>query len=124
MTNPRLRRELSGLGQYGAHLAGAPVALVLLSDESAGLDTAFDLGRICQSIVLTAHAMGLGSCPVTVYPGENAITAARLVGASAPWLVDHILAIGWPAPPVTGKSAVPSGRLPVDEILTHIGENR
>lgn len=122
MTNPRLQRQLSGLGEYAAHLASAPVALVLLSDEIAGLDTEFDLGRICQSIVLAAHAVGLGSCPVTIYPDENAITAARLVEATAPWRANHILAIGWPAPAASGTSAIPSGRMPVGEILTHIGD--
>lgn len=122
MTNPRLQQQLSGLGQYAAHLASAPVALVLLSGKSAGLDTEFDLGRICQSIVLAAHAMGFGSCPVTIYPDENALTAARLVGAAAPWRANHVLAIGWLAPAVSGKSAIPSGRMPVEEILTHIGD--
>lgn len=121
VTDPLLRRRLAGLGRYAAHLAGAPTALVLLSDTAAGSDTEFDLGRVCQALVLAADIAGLGSCPVTLHPDDNAIAAARAVGAAEPWRAHYVLALGYPAPVLAGRSAVPTGRRSVAELLTHIG---
>ncbi|GAA4523916.1 nitroreductase family protein [Amycolatopsis samaneae] len=113
------REALSRLGRYAGVLAVAPVALLLLSDTEAGEDTEFDIGRVCQSLLLAAHARALGSCPVTLYPAANADAAARLVGRPAPWRAGHAIALGRPAAAPGGRSAIPTGRKPVAELLTH-----
>ncbi|MEU3269985.1 nitroreductase family protein [Saccharomonospora sp. NPDC006951] len=123
VTGHALRQRLATLGQYALPIATAPAALVLLSDSSAGRDTEFDLGRVCQSLVLAAHAAGLGSCPVSLYPEANAVAAARMAGYDLPWLANHAIALGHPAPAPAGRSAILSGRKPVSELLTHIGEH-
>ncbi|MFD9959385.1 nitroreductase family protein [Amycolatopsis sp. NPDC058986] len=115
----RTRERLSRLGQYAGLLAAAPAVLILLSDAEAGADTEFDLGRICQSLLLAAHSRSLGTCPVTLYPEANAIEAARLVGRPAPWRAGHAIALGRPAVAPPGRSVIPSGRKPVAELLTH-----
>ncbi|QWF77688.1 nitroreductase family protein [Amycolatopsis sp. CA-230715] len=119
-TDPALREALAGLGQYARPLAAAPTALLLLSDPGAGTDTEFDLGRVCQSILLSAHARALATCPVTLHPDGNAREAARLAGFRPPWLARHAVAIGYPGPAVTGRSAIPTGREPVSALLTHL----
>ncbi|GAA1948083.1 nitroreductase family protein [Amycolatopsis minnesotensis] len=121
VTDPALREALAKLGQYARPLASAPTALLLLSDPGAGADTEFDLGRVCQSVLLCAHARALATCPVTLYPDDNAREAARLAGFPPPWLARHAVAIGHPGPAVVGRSAVPTGRKPVGELLTHVG---
>ncbi|PXY30336.1 hypothetical protein DI005_12095 [Prauserella sp. PE36] len=114
-----VRAGLARLGQYAQVLAHAPTVLLLLSGPDRSQDTEFDLGRVCQSLLLAAHARSLGSCPVSLYPEDNAYAAARLVGLCAPWRADHAIALGRPAPAPPGRSAIPTGRKPVRELLTH-----
>ncbi|GHF16465.1 nitroreductase [Amycolatopsis deserti] len=118
VTDPGLRRALARLGQYALPLAAAPVALVLLSDSEAGHDTEFDLGRVCQTLVVAAHLAGLGSCPVSLYPEANAVAAAALTGHGHPWRAHHALALGWPGQRPRGRSAIPTGRKDLSELFT------
>lgn len=74
-----LRERLSLLGGYAAHLATAPVAVLLAVDHATGgEDAEFDAGRAAQSLMLAAHGLGLGSCPVSFFPASNAERAGRL----------------------------------------------
>lgn len=117
-TEPDLRRRLSTLGDYALHLANAPAVLAIAVDpELGGRDTPFDEGRLCQSIVLAAHALGLGSCPVTLHPEQNVAAAGRLLGLTARWQVRHVVALGHPAPRPPGVSAIPTGRLAASALL-------
>lgn len=116
--DPEIRARLARLGAYAGHLDSAPLALVLLSPAVPGRDTEFDLGRVAQSITLAAAAQGLGSCITSLYPEANARIAAELVGADPGWIAHHAIAIGRPAVrPALGRSAIPLGRLGVDETL-------
>ncbi|MFB4315905.1 nitroreductase family protein [Actinomadura sp. 21ATH] len=117
-----LLRELSLLGGYAAHLAAAPVAVVLAVDHAAGgQDAEFDAGRVAQSLMLAAHGLGLGSCPASFFPAANAERAARLCGVRPPWKVRTAISLGYPAPAPRGRSAIPSGRLPLDGLTRWIG---
>lgn len=112
-----LREKLSTLGAYARHLANAPLAVAIgTNDELGGRDTAFDAGRLCQNIALAAYAVGLASCPATLYPDEQARKAAQLVGLDPPWRVEHVLALGHPAVTPTGTSAIAQGRQPLAEL--------
>lgn len=118
VTDPAVRRQLSRLGSYAQHLAGAPLVLVLLSADDGNRDTEFDLGRLAQSISLAAHAVGLGSCLATLYPEDNVRAAGRILRLDPGWLPRHALSLGWPAPRRDGgTSAIPTGRLTVAELL-------
>jgi len=115
-----VRAELAGLGAYAAHLGGAPVVLLLAADlDAGGRDAELDLGRFAQTLMLAAHARGLGSCPATFFPDENVERAARLVGLTPPLRARTAIGLGWPAPashPRGARSAIPRGRLPLDAI--------
>lgn len=115
---PGVRSALAGLGAYAAHLATAPVVLLLLGPAERLLDTEFDLGRMAQSITVVATSMGLGSCIVSLYPDDNAHRAAVLVDAESGWVARHAIALGYPAAgPAGGRSAIPAGRRTTDELL-------
>lgn len=117
--DPQTRAAIARLGAYAGHVADAPMVLVLLSPAEQRLDTEFDLGRVAQSVTLAAAELGLGSCVVSLYPDENARAAADLVGCDGGWVARHAIAIGRRAPAVRlGRSAIPGGRLAVDELLT------
>lgn len=116
-----VRRELSNLGLYAQHVALAPLAVAIATDdESGGRDTAFDAGRLCQNLALAAHGLGLASCPVTLHPEENTERAARLLRLGPPWRVEHVLVIGHPVDPPPGNSAVERGRRPMEEIAWEV----
>lgn len=116
VTDPAVRTRLSGLGAYAGHLAAAPVVIALAVDRGlGGRDAVFDEGRLCQTIVLAAHALGLGSCPATIYPEENSRAAAELLGTGPPWQIEHAVALGRPMPRPPRVTAVPTGRRTAQE---------
>jgi nitroreductase len=113
------RAELSRLGAYALHLASAPVVLLLAIDaEAGGADAEFDAGRLAQSLMLAARALGLGSCPVSFFPEAGAARATAIAGVAPPWRVRTGIALGWPAAPPTraGRPAIPVGRRPLGEM--------
>lgn len=125
VTGASARESLSRLGAYAQHLAGAPLVLVLGEPSPGTRDTEFDLGRVTQNIILAASGLGLGSCVATFYPSGNTLAAASVAGFGSGWAARHALALGWPAPvpaTVTGRPAIPGGRLPVRTLLHWVEE--
>ncbi|MBO2446781.1 nitroreductase family protein [Actinomadura barringtoniae] len=109
---------LSRLGAYAGHLAQAPLAVLLAVNAQDSRDDAeFDAGRAAQTIMLAAHAFGLGSCPASFFPADNVERAGHLVGVGAPWRIRTGLSVGHPAPAPLGRSAIPTGRLALDELV-------
>jgi nitroreductase len=93
-------RELAEVGRYAGHLAGAPLAIALVTpDPSAspkGYSLMWDLGRAAQNMVLAAWELGIGSVPATVYDFD---LARRLLGLPAERRCDFLLSFGYPADP-------------------------
>lgn len=118
VTEQQTRSALAGLGDYARHLDGAPCVLVLLAANDGRRDTVFDVGRVAQSVVLAATSAGLGCCPATIYPDENVARAGRLLGVADEWQARWCFSLGFPGSGTAGRSAVPVGRKPVDELLT------
>ncbi|HET6692630.1 MAG TPA: nitroreductase family protein [Miltoncostaeaceae bacterium] len=117
--DPHARGELARLGAYAGHLADAPVALLLALDADAGgADGEFDVGRLAQTLMLAAAALGLGTCPVTFFPDANMARATLIAGLAPPWRVRTGIALGHPAPPAqrAGRPAIPTGRRPLSEL--------
>lgn len=110
--------DLGRLGAYAGHLAGAPLAVLVAVDADVSRDDAeFDAGRAAQNLMLAAHALGLGSCPASFFPAENVTRAGDLIGLKAPWRVRTAISLGRPAPAPEGRSAIPTGRLPLTELV-------
>src|SRR5450830_1026803 len=64
-------RELSTIGPWAGHLAGAAVAIALVTPDPRGpeapLSILFDLGQAAASMMLVAWELAIGSVPATVY---------------------------------------------------------
>jgi nitroreductase len=93
-------RELTAVGKYADHLAGAALAVALVTpDESAGWRNTrmWDLGRAAQSMVLAAWELGIGSAPATVFEHE---LASRLLGLPDDRRCNYLLSFGHPADPL------------------------
>jgi len=91
-------RELSTVGPWAGHLAGAAVAVALVTPDpradGASLSIAFDLGRAAQNMVLAAWELGIGSVPATVYEFER---VADLLGLPDGMHCEYLLSFGYPA---------------------------
>lgn len=112
-------RELATVGEYAGHIAGAAVAVALVTPDPQGpdepLSVTWDLGGAAAQMMLAAWAMGIGSCPATVY--DQAL-ARSILGYPEDRHCEYILSLGYPAdsailtaPPRPGK------RRSLDEIV-------
>ena len=111
-------RELTRVGRYADHLAGAATAVALVTpDESAGWRNTrmWDLGRAAQSMVLAAWELGIGSAPATVFEQD---LARELLGLPADRRCNYLLSFGYPADP--SKLSAPNkrgGRKALDDLV-------
>jgi nitroreductase len=111
-------RELTAVGKYADHLAGAALAVALVTpDESAGWRNTrmWDIGRAAQSMVLAAWELGIGSAPATVFEQE---VAGRLLGLPADRRCHYILSFGYSADPseLTAPNKA-GGRKPLEALV-------
>jgi nitroreductase len=92
--------ELATLGPWAGHLAGAAVAIALLTPDprvpGAPLSVTWDLGRAAQNMMLAAWEVGVGSVPATVYEHQR---ARDLLGYPAGWQCEFIISFGYPSDP-------------------------
>jgi nitroreductase len=95
-----LLEELGSVGPWAGHLRGAAVAVALVTPDpradGAPLSVVFDLGRAAENMVLAAWALGVGSCPATVYEQDQ---ARRLLGYPGTHHCEYVLSFGYPADP-------------------------
>jgi nitroreductase len=112
-------RELATLGPWAGHIAGAAVAVALVTPDpsaaDAPLSVMFDLGQAAENMMLAAWGIGVGSCPATIYQHDK---ARELFGYPADHHCEYVLSFGYPADP-SALTAPPKrdGRRPLAEIL-------
>jgi nitroreductase len=103
---------LSKVGPFADHLAGAPVAVALVSPSSRDR---WDLGRAAQDMVLAAWELGIGSVPATVY--EPALVA-HLLGLPEGQECPYLLSFGYPADPaMLSRPKRPGGRKLLEDVV-------
>lgn len=111
-------RELSKVGEFASHLAGAAAAVALVTPEATGHERdsiMWDSGRAAQNMVLAAWELGIGSVPATVY--DHAL-AARLLGLPPDRRCDFLLSFGYPED--ESKLTAPNragGRVSLEELV-------
>jgi nitroreductase len=111
--------ELAAVGPYAGHLAGAAVAIALVTPDphepGQPLSVMFDLGRAAQNMVLAAWELGIGSVPATVCDEP---LAGRLLGLPDGMHCEYLLSFGHPADEtlLTAPNR-PGGRRPLAEIV-------
>lgn len=112
-------RELSELGPWAGHLAGAAIAIALVTPDprapSAPRSILFDLGQVAANMMLAAWELGIGSVPATIYEHEP---ARRLLGYPADQHCEYLLSFGYPADPgALTRPSTPGGRRDLGEIV-------
>ena len=112
-------RALAAVGPYASHLAGAAVAVALVTPDpsarGAALSILWDLGLAAQNMMLAAWELGIGSCPATVY--EPAL-ARELLGYPEDRACEYILSFGYPADrDELTRPPRPGGRRPLAALI-------
>jgi nitroreductase len=112
-------RELAEVGPYADHIAGAAVAIALVTPDpsslTAGRSILFDLGLAAENMMLAAWELGIGSVPATVYEPD---LARRLLGYPDGHDCEYLLSFGYPANKVDlTRPSRKGGRRTLDEIV-------
>ncbi len=112
-------RELSTLGPWAGHIAGAAAAVALVMPDprtaDSPLSVTWDLGGAAAQMMLVAWELGIGSCPATVYEHDR---AREILGYPPEMYCEYILSFGYPKDPsVMTRPNRPGGRRPEDEIV-------
>jgi nitroreductase len=111
--------QLSKVGPWCGHVAGAAVAIALVTPDprlpDAPLSITWDLGGAAAQMMLVAWELGIGSCPATVYEADR---AREILGYPADLHCEFIVSFGHPADPeALVRPNRPGKRLPVDDIV-------
>ena len=111
--------DLAALGPYAGHIAGAAVAIALVTPDPAAADAPlsvmFDLGQAAENMMLAALELGIGSCPATVYQHDR---ARELLGYPLTHHCEYVLSFGYPADPAElSRPPRTGGRRPLSEIV-------
>lgn len=109
-------KGLSECGKYAGHLAGAALAVGILTPDPTGkFQTMFDAGQAAAFMQLAAWELGIGSVPASIYEAEK---ARQILGFPAEWHLRIALSFGYPldedklsAPPKKG------GRRSLEELV-------
>lgn len=88
-------RQLSKLGQFAGHLAGAAMGVLILTPPTEKFYGAlFDAGQAAAYMQLAATEMGVGSCLATLYESQK---VAALLGIPEDWQALMAISFGYPA---------------------------
>ena len=112
-------QELTEVGPYAGHLAGAAAGIALVIPDpkaaDAPLSVLFDIGQAADSMMLVAWELGIGSVPATVYEQD---LAQRLLGYPDGQHCEFLLSFGYPADPADmTRPPKAGGRLLLDDIV-------
>ena len=109
-------KELSECGTWAGHLAGAALAVAILTPDPEGkFQIMFDAGQAAAFMQLAAWELGVGSVPASLYEFEK---TREILGFPSEWHLRIALSFGYPvdeekltAPPQKG------GRRSLEEII-------
>jgi nitroreductase len=107
--------ELSQCGEWAGHLAGAALAVAILTpDPTEKFQTLFDAGQASAFMQLAAWELGVGSCPASLYDFER---TRAILGFPPEWHLRIAISFGYPADE-TKLSAPPKkgGRRELEEV--------
>jgi nitroreductase len=112
-------RTLSESGPFAGHVAGAALAVALVTRDPRApdqpLSVMWDLGGAAAQMMLVAWELGIGSCPATVY--EHAL-ARDALGYPVEMHCEYLLSFGYPADPsVLERPSRAGGRRALDEVV-------
>jgi nitroreductase len=111
VTDPDDRAALSKCGKFSDWVPGAAAVFVLVIPEEGGKP--FDVGRMAQNMLVTAHSLGLASCPVSFHHQD---CVRELLGIPEDHEAPMGVGVGHPAPPADDERDS-SPRIPLDELV-------
>ena len=107
VTEKTILKELSQCGQWAGHLAGAAMAVAILTpDPAEKFQYLFDAGQSAAFMQLAAWELGIGSCPASIYDPER---ARAILGFPPAWHLRVALSFGRPADEVKLSSTPKKG---------------
>jgi nitroreductase len=113
-------RELSAIGDYAGHIAGATAAIAIVTPD-AEEDwhrevIAMDVGHSAQNMMLCAWELGVGSVHAAVY--DEPLTR-KLLGYPEGMRCDYLISLGYPKDPGVLRAPLRSGGRRSLEEVTH-----
>ena len=90
---PETLRALAGLEGFAKHLAGAPLAVVLVMANQRPEQDTYDEGRLSERIMLAADAHGLASA-IGWFKDAASDEAKRILGVPSERLLRTIMSVG------------------------------
>ncbi|HEX5417543.1 MAG TPA: nitroreductase family protein [Chloroflexota bacterium] len=113
--NRETLRQLSTMGQFAGHLAGAAFAILLIMETPTN---SFDAGRLAQNLMLGGWAFGVGSCIGSLGPEAQETRAKELLGVPRDRSLRTTIAFGYPA----GSEALKVSATPeIQNVLPSVG---
>jgi nitroreductase len=94
ISDKSILKALSECGTYAGHLAGAALAVAILTPDPNGkFQIMFDAGQAAAFMQLAAWELGVGSVPASIYEPEK---AREILGFPAEWHLRIALSFGYP----------------------------
>ncbi|MGB9672917.1 MAG: nitroreductase family protein [Anaerolineales bacterium] len=108
--------SLSQLGEWAGHIAGAALAVAILTpDPAIRFSIMFDAGQAAAYMQLAAWELGVGSCLATIYQPDK---ARQLLGFPSDLHLNVVISFGYPTEDVLLKeSPRKGGRRPISEVV-------
>ncbi len=107
----QMLQDLSKCGAYASHIAGAAMAVVVVTPPGYA---AFDAGRVTQNMMLAAWTDGVGSCIASLSDEARVRSLLNVPAALQPYTA---ISFGYPQP--DAPKAIEG--LPRKEVLASIG---
>jgi len=108
-----MHRILQAGGDFSSWI-GSSAAIVGFA-APADQERRFDVGRQAQNMMVTAHAEGVGSCPITLHHADKASAAVNLPDG---WSMGMVITLGYPVQDHP-DSPLKRTRVPLDELVIH-----
>lgn len=116
---------LAAVGGYVEHLAGAPLAVVIVMAGEHPVDETFDEGRLSERIMLAAKAHGVGAAIGWFAPGEAEERAKAILAVPQERTLRSAISLGYPDIEARrARSRPPQARKPLADIVSeeHYGQ--
>ncbi len=91
------RKEVARVATYGKFLAEAPLGIAVVVDPQASTHPVEDGAIATQSMLLAAHALGLGTCWIGSYGSVHEEKVKKILGIPGNRRLLSLISVGFPA---------------------------